>query len=111
MGIPERMMSNLPEISGDLDLRLSTLMRAAQANQREAYAELLEACLPLITNVGQRAGATGDKIDDIVRETLVVVHRARQTYDPSRSFVAWLTAIARHLSIDTMRRERRRSTR
>ena len=109
MWIRKRIKSNLPEISRDLDLRLSKLMRAAQAGDRDAYVELLYACLPLIKNVAQLTGASGDKLDDVMRETLIVVHRIRHTYDPSRSFVTWLRVIAWHLSMDKMRGERRRS--
>jgi len=75
-----------------------SLMRAAQAGDRDAYAELLYACLPLIKSFAQRTGAGGDKLDDVIRETLIVVHRVRHTYDPSRSFVTWLMAISWHVS-------------
>ena len=44
-----------------------------------------------------------DRIDDVVQETLTTVHRARQTYDPSRSFAAWLRTIAQRRSIDGLR--------
>lgn len=49
---------------------------------------------------------TGDRstAEDLFQETwLRVVSRGHQ-YDPSRSFLAWLLAIARHLFIDLLRR-------
>lgn len=85
------------------DTRLSALMAAAQAGDRSAYAALLRDCVPLIRAVASRR-APPDRIDDIVQETLLTIHRARQTYDPRRSFAAWLTVIATRRAIDVMRR-------
>jgi DNA-directed RNA polymerase specialized sigma24 family protein len=109
MWIAKRLKSNLPEISRDLDLRMSAFMRAAQAGDRDAYKELLYACLPLIKNVAQRTGARGDKLNYMIEETLIVIHRVRHTYDPSRSFVTWLIAISLHVSTDRMRGQKRHS--
>jgi RNA polymerase sigma factor (sigma-70 family) len=50
-------------------------------------------------------------IDDIVQETLITVHRARQTYDPGRSFTAWLRAIAQRRAIDAPRSGNRTKSR
>ena len=41
----------------------------------------------------------------------MTVHRARQTYDPSRSFTAWLFVIADRRAIDLLRRIRRQDVR
>jgi RNA polymerase sigma-70 factor (ECF subfamily) len=38
----------------------------------------------------------------------VTIHGARATYDPSRSFVAWLTAITQRRTIDLLRKRGRR---
>jgi RNA polymerase sigma-70 factor (ECF subfamily) len=46
-----------------------------------------------------------------VQETLISVHRARHTFDPSRPFVPWLYAIAQNRAIDVARRERRVTSR
>ena len=46
-------------------------------------------------------------VDDAVQETLLSVHRARHTFDPSRPFAPWLYAIAHNRMIDVARRERR----
>ena len=96
-------------ISRDLDLRMSAFMRAAQAGDRDAYKELLYARLPLIKNVAQRTGASRDKLDDMIGETLIVIHRVRHTYDPSHSFATWLMAISLHVSMDKMREKKRHS--
>jgi RNA polymerase sigma-70 factor (ECF subfamily) len=48
-----------------------------------------------------------DCIDDVVQETLITLHQARHTYDPSRSFVAWLSVLAQRRAVDVLRRQGR----
>ena len=79
-------------------------MVAAQAGDRAAYETLLRDCIPLIKRVARGQGIRPDLIDDVVQETLLTVHRARQTYDPNRSFTAWLRIIAQRRAIDGLRR-------
>ena len=86
------------------DLRLRGLMVAAQDGDRTAYETLLKACLPRIRTVALRQGAEVDLLDDIAQDVLITIHRARQTYDPARPFVVWLTMIVRRRTIDAMRR-------
>lgn len=93
------------------DMRRSALMAAAQAGDRTAYETLLRDCVPLIRSVARRQGVAADYVDDVVQEVLLTVHRARQTYDPSRSFNAWLRVIAERRAIDLLRQTGRRGTR
>jgi RNA polymerase sigma factor (sigma-70 family) len=86
-------------------------MVAAQAGDRVAYETLLQDCIPFIKIVARRQGVSFDRVDDVVQETLITVHRARQTYDPSRSFAAWLRTIAQRRAIDGMRRHGRHEAR
>jgi len=79
-------------------------MRAAQGGDRRAYATLLRQCEPIIRRAAARAGVRGETMEDVVQETLLTLHDARQTYDPSRSFTAWLTVIAQRRGIDALRR-------
>lgn len=104
----------MPAANGDrdgLDLRLGTLMAAAQVGDKQAYASLLADCEPIIRRAARRVGATGDLVDDIVQDTLLTLHNARQTYDPSRSFSAWLGVIAKRRAIDALRRTGRQARR
>ena len=86
------------------DRRLGDLMQAAQEGDRRAYASLLRDCEPVIRRAAIRAGVTGDRVEDVVQETLLTLHNARQTYDPTRSFTAWLSVIAQRRAIDGLRR-------
>ncbi len=93
------------------DLEFASLMRAAQGGDRRAYATLLRGCEPIIRRAATRAGVRGDRIEDVVQETLLTLHNARHTYDPSRSFTAWLTVIAQRRGIDGLRRHGRNDRR
>jgi RNA polymerase sigma-70 factor (ECF subfamily) len=44
-----------------------------------------------------------------VQETLISVHQARHTWDPSRPFRAWFFAIVRNKSIDMFRQRQSRA--
>ena len=86
-------------------------MVAAQAGDRAAYETLLRDCIPFIQRVARGQGVPSDFVDDVVQETLLTIHRARRTYDPSRSFTAWLRTIAQRRAIDGLRRDGRTRTR
>jgi RNA polymerase sigma-70 factor (ECF subfamily) len=83
-------------------------MAAAQAGDRAAYATVLRDCVPIVQRIARQQGATAEFVDDVVQDVLVTIHGARATYDPSRSFVAWLTAITQRRTIDLLRRRGRR---
>ncbi len=93
-----------PRLQSADDLRRSAQMAAAQAGDRVAYEALLRDCVPLIRAVALRRGLAADYVEDVVQDVLLTVHRARQTYDPSRSFNAWLRTIADRRAIDLLRR-------
>ncbi|MDE2055150.1 MAG: sigma-70 family RNA polymerase sigma factor [Xanthomonadaceae bacterium] len=86
-------------------------MAAAQAGDRAAYERVLADSVMLIRNVARGRGVPTDSLDDVVQETLLTVHRVRHTYDPSRSYDAWLAAIAGRRAIDALRRHGRHSHR
>lgn len=93
------------------DLRRSSWMAAAQAGDQVAYAALLRDCVRVIEGVARRQGVPSDLLDDVVQDTLLTLHRARQTYDPSRSFTAWLRIIAERRAIDLLRKTGRHAAR
>ena len=93
------------------DRRRSAWMAAAQAGDGAAYQALLRDCIPVIKSVARRRGVVADRIDDVVQDVLLTIHRARQTYDPSRSFTAWLSVITDRRAIDLLRRIHRQDVR
>ena len=86
------------------DRALATLMAAAQDGDKAAYARLLRDCEPAIRRAARRAGVIDDRLEDVVQDTLLTLHNARQTYDPARSFTAWLSVIAQRRAVDVLRR-------
>lgn len=93
------------------DQRRAAWMAAAQGGDRRAYERLLADSVALIRAAARRRGVAFDHLDDVVQETLLTVHRVRHTYDPTRSYNAWLTAIANRRAIDVLRSHGRRDRR
>jgi RNA polymerase sigma-70 factor (ECF subfamily) len=94
-----------------LDRRLTAAMAAAQGGDRAAYELVLRECVPMIRRIARHGGVPPDSLDDVVQDVLITIHGARATFDPSRSFSAWLTAIAQRRSVDLLRRHIRRGAR
>jgi RNA polymerase sigma-70 factor, ECF subfamily len=87
----------------------SQWMAAAQDGDRNAYERLLREATPYIRALVRQQHRAPDRVEDVVQEVLLSVHRVRHTYDPARPFKQWLTAITRRRSIDAVRRRVRES--
>jgi RNA polymerase sigma-70 factor (ECF subfamily) len=98
-------------VTREQEARAASLMRLGQTGDQGAYAALLV----LLTEVTRRfvRARVGNAlwIDDVVQETLLTVHSARQTYDATRPFAPWFYAIASSRLIDVLRREKRVASR
>jgi RNA polymerase sigma-70 factor (ECF subfamily) len=98
-------------VTADQERQSASLMRLAQAGDQAAYASLLVMLTAVTRRFARiRLGAV-PWIDDVVQETLMTVHAARQTYDPQRPFAPWFYALASSRLIDVLRRERRVTSR
>lgn len=85
--------------------RWSEWMTRANDGDADAYGRLLiEIADALASFLRARFGAV-NFVEDCVQECLLAVHRARASYDPGRPFRPWLFAIARHKTIDLLRRD------
>ncbi len=82
-------------------------MRAAQSGDPRSYERLLREVTPFIRALVRRHCSNHADIEEMVQDTLLTVHRVRQTYDPGRPFSPWLAAIASRRSIDALRRRLR----
>ena len=82
-------------------------MDRAQRGDQEAYASLLVLATGAVKRMVRQKWGNVAWADDAVQETLLTVHRARHTFDPTRPFAPWLYAIAHNRMIDVARRERR----
>ena len=93
----------------DNEERWSHLMEEAQDGSRTAYDRILREIVPFIAAVVSRQHPSRDRVEEVVQDVLLTVHRVRHTYDPSRPFKPWLSMIARRRSIDLLRRRARRA--
>jgi RNA polymerase sigma-70 factor, ECF subfamily len=98
-------------VTNDQERQAAAWMQLAQRGDERAYASLLVLLTGLTRQFARgRLGAVA-WIDDVVQETLLAIHGARQTYDPARPFAPWFYAIASSRMIDAIRRERRVASR
>jgi RNA polymerase sigma factor (sigma-70 family) len=104
-------MKSAEGIRTESDARRSALMAAAQKGDGAAYQKLLRDCASLIASLARRRGVPPDRVDDVVQEVLLTIHRARATYDPRRSFEGWLRIIVERRAIDILRQMRRHGER
>jgi len=95
----------------ETDRQWSEWMACAQTGDSQAYDSLLRSCLPFIAQVARGQRVPADRVDDVVQDVLMTLHRSRHTYDPSRSFTAWLRVIAQRRAIDVLRRSGRQNSR
>lgn len=95
----------------DEEARASGLMRLAQSGDQPAYASLLVLLTGVTRKFARARVGSASWVDDVVQETLLAVHGARQTYDSARPFAPWFYAIASSRLIDVIRREKRVATR
>jgi len=90
--------------------RFAGLMRATQAGDSSAYADLLRALVPLVKAAARQRFRflQAQDIEDLVQEVLLSLHSARRTYDPARPFLPWFMAIVRNRLADSARQHARR---
>jgi RNA polymerase sigma-70 factor (ECF subfamily) len=93
------------------DLRWSRLMAAAQAGDGRAYEYLLRECLPLLRTICRARLRDANEAEDAVQDTLLTIHRARDSYNAARPFRPWLVAIAERRALDRVRSRGRRAGR
>lgn len=84
------------------------LMARAQTGDKQAYARLLNALVPVIRAQTRRYIRDETAVEDVIQEVLLTVHRVRHTYDPAYPFMPWLTAIISTRCVDALRRRGRR---
>ena len=69
------------------------------------FDELVRQHLPAIYRYAQRFTGNRDTAEDIAQETFVKAWKNLKRYDTSRSFSAWLYAIAQRTAIDYLRKK------
>ena len=79
------------------------LMAAYQAGSEAAFSELYERHAGSVYGFLVRRLGDASLAQDLYQETFLRLHRARETYDPTRPFRAWLFGIVHNLLTDSLR--------
>jgi RNA polymerase sigma-70 factor, ECF subfamily len=90
------------------DERLRALMVGYQDGQRDAFEQLYALLAPIVRGQLMRLARDPTRVDDLVQETFLQIHRARHTYDPAFPVPPWARAVARHVFLMECRYRRRR---
>jgi RNA polymerase sigma-70 factor, ECF subfamily len=90
----------------------SSLLCAANAGDATAYQTFLKLLLPALRRSVRRSLARAKvpeaDSEDIVQEVLLAIHLKRQTWIQTAPVAPWVFTIARHKTIDALRRRGRR---
>jgi RNA polymerase sigma-70 factor, ECF subfamily len=90
------------------DQQLAELLRRAQEGDQAAYENFLrEASEVLRAFLAKRMMSASDRVEDVLQETLLTLHRARHSFLPGRPIGPWLYAICEHRMTEFYRRHRR----
>ena len=82
--------------------------RVASDGDRGAFASLFGHFAPRLKSFYLRQGVNPDTADELIQECMLVLWNRAGRYDPGTAAVStWLFTIARNLSVDRLRRERR----
>lgn len=90
--------------------RWQRLMVSAQAGDQRAYATFLKEAAVFVRVIARRYHRDAGQIEDVVQETLLSLHRIRQTYEPGRPVEPWVAAVAKARAIDALRARTRRAS-
>ncbi len=91
----------------DFEEQWQSLMIQSLAGDEKAYRELLEAIYPVLVRFYIKKVASQGVAEDLTQECLIAIHKNKASWDPKRSFQAWLFAIARYKMIDYFRARER----
>lgn len=86
---------------------LPELVRAAQAGDAAAFAEIHRRFVPVVHGIALARVARGDA-DDVAQDVFLRVHRTLATLRDADAFPAWICALARNVAADAARAARRR---
>ncbi|GGC81352.1 sigma-70 family RNA polymerase sigma factor [Chelatococcus reniformis] len=83
------------------------LVVVAAQRDRQAFALLFKHFAPRLKTFLLRSGLPAGVAEELAQETMISVWRKASSFDPTRAGAStWIFAIARHLRVDHLRRER-----
>jgi RNA polymerase sigma-70 factor (ECF subfamily) len=87
---------------------LRALMAGYQRGELEAFDALYLALAPGLRRYLGALCRDAARVDDLLQETFLQIHRARHAYDPRLPAEPWLFSIARHVFLMERRSRSRR---
>lgn len=89
------------------DRELAALLVLAQKGDRPAYERFLLEVSALLRGFLARRMNARERVEDVLQDTLLTIHRARHSYLPGRPVGPWLYTICEHRMTDFHRRRLR----
>ncbi len=107
-----RPSSRLPELRTPLrEMTDEDLFQRYTQGEEAGFALLMERYQPRIQGFLRKRLNDEERVEDLTQDTFLRIHRARESYDPSRKFSTWIHTIANNLLKNEFRnRSRRRET-
>lgn len=106
--------SNDNPLKAALETNMRGWMAQALAGDAAAYEKLLNQIASIVRgylmNVLNARVRSEEKVEDLVQETLLAIHKKKHLYTAGRPILPWIFAIARYRLIDSVRAEERRPT-
>lgn len=84
------------------------LMAAYVGGRADAFGTLFERYAPMLLRVMRRQIRNGDDAEELVQQTFLQLHRARNDFEPGRRLRPWLMTIAYNLRREYFRRRMRK---
>jgi len=103
LGKGRRKLSRMVDNDADLDLILRS-----KRGDLNAFGDLVSKHQSLVVNFCYRMLANREDAEDIAQETFLRAFGAIRTFEPKAKFSTWLLAIAKNLTLNLLRNERRR---
>jgi RNA polymerase sigma-70 factor (ECF subfamily) len=91
-----------------LNESVAPLVARARRGDTAAFAEVVEACRPLIYRWSVVVTGDLDEAEDVTQEVLVRLHRSLPRYRVEARFTTWLYRITQNAARDRLRSRRRR---
>lgn len=82
-----------------------------QSGRADAFERLYAGLAPVLRRYHQSMARDRARVEDLVQETFLRIHRSRHTYAPAQPLLPWVFAIARHVFLMDRRSKERRSRR
>jgi RNA polymerase sigma-70 factor (ECF subfamily) len=95
-----------PQEAGEPD-ELRRLMAGYQAGDAASFERLYAALAPILRRSLNGLARDPVRVEDLLQETFLQLHKARHTFDPALPVSPWAYAIARHVFLADFRRRRR----